>query len=37
MFIMKEEKDDLKEDIVDLKKKPRTATDAKNAAGQNPV
>lgn len=29
--------DNIFEDIVDLKKKPRTAIDAKNAAGQNPV
>lgn len=29
--------DNISEEIVDLKKKPRTATDAKNAAGQNPV
>lgn len=32
MFIIEEEKDDLKEDIVDLKKKPRTAAEAKSAA-----
>lgn len=37
MFIMEEEKDDLKEDIVDLKKKPRTAAEAKDAAGKNSV
>lgn len=32
MFIMEEEKDDLKEDIADLKKKQRTAAEAKSAA-----
>ena len=37
MFIMEEEKDDLKEDIVDLKKKPRTAAEAKDAARKNSV
>ena len=37
MFIIEEEKDNLKEDIVDLKKAPRTAADAKKQAGDNAV